>query len=129
MEHYNGFYKVKEDNGGVCVGCFFNPTTMEHFSKIIWDIDNDRLLDDDYIQTLRYLPINEDVRKIWMHHNGEIMEGDTVKVVKGRKIPKGYVGIVEKIRPWYDYYGRWQCTYIYFADGQRTNKDNCVLYI
>lgn len=127
MENYNGFYKVEENNGGVCVGTFFNPDTMEYFSKIVWDIDNDRLLDDEEIQILRFLPINEDIRKIYMHHKGIILEGDTVKVFKGRKIPIGYVGVVEKIKPFYDRYGRWQADYIYFADGQRTNYNNCKL--
>lgn len=129
MDNYNGFYKVAEDNGGVCVGYFFNPNTMEFFSKKIWDIDDDRLLENDYIQTLRYLPINETIRKMWKHHNGEILIGDTARVVKGRKMPIGYIGVVEKIKPFYDRYGRWKCNYIYFADGQRTNYDNCELYL
>ena len=127
MENYNGFYKVAENNGGVCIGTFFNPNTMESFSKRVWDIDDDRLLWDEEIQTLRFLPINEDIRRIWMHHNGEILIGDTVEVVKGRKIPIGYIGIVEKIKPFYDRYGRWQANYIYFADGKRTNYNNCKL--
>lgn len=128
MENYNGFYKVAENNGGVCIGTFFNPNTMESFSKKTWDIDDDRLLWDEEIQILRYLPINEDVRKMWMHHNGEILVGDTAKVIKGRKVPIGHVGVVEKIKPFYDRYGRWKANYIYFADGQRTNYDNCELY-
>lgn len=127
MENYNGFYKVAENNGGVCVGTFFNPDTMEHFSKITWDIDNDRLLYDDEIQALRFLPVNEDIRKIWMHHNGQILIGDIVEVVKGRKIPIGYIGAVENIKPFYDRYHRWQADYIYFADGKKTNYNNCKL--
>ncbi len=127
MENYNGFYKVAEDNGGVCVGYFFNPDTKESFSKIVWDIDNDRLLDDEEIQILRYLPINETIRKAWKHYNGEILEGDTAEVFKGRKMPIGYTGIVKAIRPFYDRYGRWQANYIYFADGQKTNYNNCKL--
>lgn len=129
MENYNGFYKVAENNGGVCIGTFFNPNTMESFSKKVWDIDDDRLLWDEEIQTLRYLPINETIRTMWKHHNGEILIGDTARVVKGRKMPIGYIGVVEKIKPFYDRYGRWKCNYIYFADGQRTNYDNCVLYL
>lgn len=127
MENYNGFYKVAENNGGVCVCTFFNPDTMEHFSKIVWDIDNDRLLDDEEIQVLRFLPINETVKKIYMHHKDIILEGDTVEVFKGRKIPIGYTGIVKSIKPFYDRYGRWQADYIYFADGQKTNYNNCKL--
>ncbi len=127
MENYNGFYKVAEDNGGVCVGTFFNPDTMESFSKITWDIDRPYINDDEEVEILRYLPINEAIRKVWKHHNGEILIGDTVEVVKGRKIPIGYTGIVENIKPFYDRYGRWQANYIHFADGKRTNYDNCKL--
>lgn len=55
MNNYKGFFKVNENNGGVNVCTFFNPETKEEFSKIVWDIDNDRLLEDDEIQILRYL--------------------------------------------------------------------------
>ena len=34
MDNYKGFYKVNEDNGGVCVGTFWNPDTKETFTKI-----------------------------------------------------------------------------------------------
>ena len=60
MNNYKGFYKVKESNGGVEVATFFNPETKESFSKIVWDIDNDRLLEDDEIHILRYLTIDHD---------------------------------------------------------------------
>ena len=129
MKNYNGFYKVKEDGFGVSTGTFFNPVTLESFSKIVWDIDNDWLLFDEEIQILRNLPINEEVQRIWKHHNGEILIGDTVEVFKGRKMPIGYVGIVEKIKPFHDRYGRWQANYIYFADGQKTNYNNCKLIV
>lgn len=45
MNNYKGFFKVNENNGGVNVCTFFNPETKEEFSKIVWDIDNDRLLE------------------------------------------------------------------------------------
>ena len=129
MDNYNGYYKVAENNGGVCVGYFFNPNTKEAFSKITWDIDRPYINDDEITEILRYLPINEDVKKIWMHHNGKILVGDTVEVFKGRKIPIGYIGVVKNIKPFYDRYGRWQADYIYFVDGQKTNYDNCKLII
>ena len=127
MENYKGFYKVAENNGGVCTGVFFNPETLETFSKITWDIDRPYINDDEEIEILRYLPINENIRKIYLHHIGRILEGDKVEVFKGRKIPVGYQNIVKEIKPFYDKYGRWQANYIYFADGQRTNYDNCRL--
>lgn len=127
MENYNGFYKVAEDNGGVCVGTFFNPDTKESFSKITWDIDRPYINDDDEVETLRYLPINHEVKRVWLHHIGRILVGDTVEVFKGRKIPIGYIGVVEDIKPFYDRYHRWQADYIYFKDGKRTNYNNCKL--
>lgn len=129
MENYNGFYKVSVNNGGVCSCTFFNPDTKESFSEIVWDIDDDRLLWDEKIQILRYLPLDYEVRKIWLHHNGIIVEGDTVEVIKGRKIPIGYIGIVKEIKPFRDKYGRWQADYIYFTDGKKTNYNNCILKI
>lgn len=128
MENYKGFYKVAIDNGGVCVCTFFNPETLESFDRITWDIDNIQLEYDEEIQFLRYMPLNEEIRRIWQHHNGVILEGDTVEVFKGRKIPVGYVGKVKAIKPFYDRYHRWQADYIYFEDGQRTNINNCRLY-
>lgn len=127
MKNYNGFYKVAESGLGVCSCTFFNPETKERFSEIVWDIDNDRLLEDKEIQILRFLPIDEAVRREYMHQNGVILVGDTMEVFKGRKLPKGYKGVVKEIKPFYDKYHRWQANYIYFEDGQRTNQNNCKL--
>jgi hypothetical protein len=127
MNSYNGFYKVNEDNGGVCIGTFYNPATKESFTKITWDIDNIRLEDDDYIQTLRYLPLNKDARKEWLYNNGIIQEGDKVEVVKGRKVPLGIKATVTMIKPYYDCHHRWQCDYVYLDNGMKTNINNCKI--
>lgn len=89
MDNYKGFYKVGVNGGGVEVGTFFNPETKEYFSKITWDIENDRLLEDEEIQVLRFLPINEEAVIAWKHFKGDFVVGDMVEVIKGRKIPKG----------------------------------------
>ncbi len=94
MNSYNGFYKVEENNGGVCVGTFYNPDTQEYFTKITWDIDDIRLDQDEEVQIYRYMPINKDVRRLWLHRAGVIQEGDRIKVVKGRKVPIGTVATV-----------------------------------
>ena len=91
MNNYKGFFKVNENNGGVNVCTFFNPETKEEFSKIVWDIDNDRLLEDDEIQILRYLTIDNDAVIAWKHFNNAFVVGDNVEVIKGRKIPKGTI--------------------------------------
>lgn len=91
MNNYKGFYKVGESNGGIEVATFFNPETKEEFSKIVWDIDNDRLLDDDEIQILRFLPLDEATIIAWKHFHNQFVIGDNVEVIKGRKVPKGTV--------------------------------------
>ena len=125
MESYNGFYKVGENNGGVCVGYFFNPDTKESFSKITWDIDRPYINDYEEIEILRYLPINEDVKKIWKRHNEILQEGDRIEVYKGRKVPKGTIAVITAIKPFYDKYHRWQCDYAYLDNGMKTNILNC----
>lgn len=127
MDNYNGFYKVSVDGFSLTNAIFFNPTTQESFSKIIWDIDNDRLLEDDTIQFLRNMPINENVRKQWLRHIGVISVGDTIKVIKGRKVKIGTISKVVNIYPWRDKYGRTQTTYVVLETGEKTNINNCML--
>ena len=120
-----GFFKVGEDGGTYVVACFYNPTTHETFTKCVRDYDySDCSRDDD---ELYYMPINQDARRQWLHHLGEILEGDTVEVVKGRKVPIGTTGIVKAKKPFYDKYGRCQAIYVYLDNGYRTNESNCVL--
>ena len=127
MESYKGFYKVAENNGGVCVGTFWNPDTKESFSKITWDIDRPYINDDEEVEILRYLPINKEMRRAWKHEAGIIQTEDTIKVVKGRKVPIGTIAKVLEIKPFYDRYHRWQADYVYLDNGMKTNIDNCVL--
>ena len=127
MDSYKGFYKVAENNGGVCVGTFYNPDTKEVFTKITWDIDRPYINDDEEIEILRYLPIDEKMRWQWLHESGVIQKGDQIKVVKGRKVPIGTVATVKEIKPFYDRYRRWQADYLYLDNGMKTNINNCVL--
>ena len=128
MDNYKGFYKVAEDNGGVCVGTFWNPDTKESFTKITWDIDRPYINDNEEIEILRYLPINAEIRKAWLHEAGVIQVNDTIKVVKGRKVPVGTIAKVINKKPYKDRYGRTQAIYLYLNNGMRTNENNCVLW-
>ena len=120
-----GFYKVEQHGGSYVSAVFFNPVTKEEYSVCVRDYDYaDCSRDDD---ELYYMDINQDVEKEWRHHNGEILVGDKVVVVKGRKIPHGTTGTVKYIRPYYDCYNRWVADYAYFAEGGKTNIQNCVL--
>lgn len=127
MENYKGFYKVAENNGGVCVGTFWNPETKECFTKITWDIDRPYVNDDEDVEILRYLPINKEMRRLWKHEAGIVQTEDTIKVVKGRKVPIGTIARVVEIRPFYDKYHRWQADYVYLDNGMKTNVNNCIL--
>ena len=121
----NKFYKVAQEGGTFVVAYLFNPVTKETDSRCVRDYDySDCSRDDD---ELYYMPIDENVRKMYLHFHGVILEGDTVEVVKGRKIPRGTIAKVVKIYDWRDSYGRVQTTYAVFEDGRKTNIENCKL--
>lgn len=120
-----GFYKVAQSGGSYVVATFYNPNTGEERTKRVRDYDyGDGSRDDD---ELYYMEIDEEVRKIWLHKNGVILPGDRVKVVKGRKIPKGTEAVVERFFDWKDQYGRVQTRYVIFTDGRKTSVSNLVL--
>ena len=121
-----GFGKIWQDASGnfICAS-FYNPVTKEHFTKCVRDYDYaDCSRDND---ELYYMSIDTEILRQWNIDNGIIFEGATVEVFKGRKIPIGTIAKVEKIKPFYDRYGRWCCNYVYFEDGRKTNIDNCKL--
>lgn len=121
----NKFYKVAQEGGSYVVAYFFNPVTKEEKSCCVRDYDYfDCSRDKD---ELYYMAIDENVRKIYMHFHGIILVGDTVEIVRGRKIPHGTVAKVVKIYDWRDCYGRTQATYAVFEDGRKTNINNCKL--
>ena len=120
-----GFFKVRQEGGSYVVATFFNPETKESFTKCVRDYDYaDCSRDDD---ELYYAEINEEAKKAWLRHNGVIQIGDSVKVVKGRKVPIGTVAVVSGITKWKDQYGRTQAVYAVLDNGMRTNINNCVL--
>lgn len=124
INSYHGFYKVDQKGGSLVVATLYNPDTTEVEHVTVRDYDySDCSRDNDEIYDL---PINEDVRREWLHHNGVILPGDTVEVVKGRKVAKGTIATVKAVKPVYDHYNRWVADYLYFTDGPRTNVENCV---
>lgn len=128
ISEYKGFYLVKTDGFSVTYGTFFNPVTKECFKKRIWDNDDWQVENEPEVQALRMLPhANEAVMKAYNRFIGKIQVGDLVEVYKGRKVPKGYRGVVVKIWEWHDCYGRGQTTYVNFSDGQKTSISNCRL--
>lgn len=123
----NKFYKVSHTGGTYVIGTFFNPFTNETKVEVLRDYDySDCSRDND---ELYYMDINDEARTAYIHHKGGIVVGDKVKVVKGRTIEKGFVGVVKAIYPYNDIYGRWMADYIYFTDGRKINKANCELVL
>ena len=121
----NGYYKVNQHGGTFVVATFFNPDTGDVQTVVARDYDyDDKSRDNDWAY---YMDIDQNARRIWLHANGYILEGDTVEVVKGRKIPVGTVAVVRKIYDWCDKYGRVQAVYALFEDGRKTNVENCRL--
>ena len=122
----NGFYKVAQEGGCYIVATFFNPDIKESISCCVRDYDYSGCSRDN--DELYYMPINEEVKKQWLHHNGIILVDDTIKVVKGRKVPIGTIAKVIDKKPYKDRYGRIQAMYLYLDNGMKTNEDNCKLY-
>lgn len=119
----NKFYKVSHNGGTYVTGLFVNPITWETKLECLRDYDySDCSRDND---ELYYMPIDEEVARLWRRHCGIVGVGDTVEVIKGRKMPIGYIGKVADLRDWRDQFGRVQATYAVFEDGKRTNVDNC----
>lgn len=73
--------------------------------------------------------IDADARRAWNRIHGRISAGERAMVIKGRKIAPGFYGIVDRIRPVRDRYGRHVADYVVFEDGSATNIDNCVLIV
>ena len=120
-----GFYKVNEIGGIFVTGTFYNPKTGESRSEVLRDYDYaDCSRDND---SLYHMEIDEAARRAWMHSQGKILPGDTVEVYKGRKVKKGTVGKVDRIREINDKYGRWVADYVVLEDGQQTNVKNCKI--
>ena len=124
MSIKEGFYKVCQSGGSYVTATFFNPCTLEEYTKCVRDYDySDCSRDDD---ELYYMDIDRNAERAWKHHNGEILWGDEVKVVKGHKVPVGTIANVKEIHPYYDRYHRWVCDYAYLDNGMKTNVNNLV---
>lgn len=121
----SGFAKVNEEGGTFVLAVFYNPETKEYQSVIVRDYDYfDKSRDDD---ELYYIPIDEDVRRIWMHDNGHILVGDLVVVEKGRNVRIGTVAYVNAIRPVYNKYHRVVNHSVYLSSGEKTYLNNIRL--
>lgn len=119
------FYKVAQSGGSFVVAILFDPETKEVKDVVARDYDySDCSRDNDEVY---YMPINEDARRAYLRYIGVISVGDTVKVIKGRKVPIGTIAEVVDIRDWKDQYGRVQTRYAYLSNGMKTSTSNCEI--
>ncbi len=125
--YLDGYKKIGESGGSYVVATFYNPVTHDVKTKCVRDYDYaDCSRDDDY---LYHMEIDEEARRDYYHYKGVILKGDTAKVVKGRKVPIGTIGVVKDKLEITNRYGKWVATYVLFENGMKTNIDNCVLII
>lgn len=122
---FEGFKKVAQSGGSYVVATFYNVLTGETKTACVRDYDySDCSRDNDELYNM---PIDEEVRRLWLHSQGHILEGDTVEVVKGRKVKIGTVGKVTGKRDIKDRYGRLVAVYVILDTGESTNVANCIL--
>ena len=126
----DGFFKVWQSGGTFVTAKFYNPETDEEFVEVVRDYDySDGSRDKDDLYYMETVGQDHPAYRKYMHKHGYFLPGDTVFVFKGRKIPVGYSGKIERIREVKDRYGRWVADYVVFEDGQQTNKENCILVV
>ena len=121
---FGGFYKVEQSGGSFQTAKFFNPYTGAFFSSQVGDLDNDMVHYNKFYSELRDIKINKDVSWLWKRCNGVVQEGDKIKVVKGKTIPKGTTAKVRAIYPFRNKYKMWVADYAYLDNGQKINVNN-----
>lgn len=135
----NGFVKVNDyQDGSFKKVELWNPATKEFKRVIVDDMEyqygEGPFVAREYIGADRWARFDgsKEIEKAYneWHYaeclkRGEIIEGMTIEVFKGRKYPKGTTGEVKSIYEVHDCYGRWVADYILTTDGKRIPKQNC----
>ena len=120
-----GYKKVAHNGGTFVTATFYNPDTGHEIMGCVRDYDYADGSRD--IDELYYMEIDEEARTQWFHSKGVILVGDTIEVIKGRKVKVGTVAVVTNKRVIKDRYGRWIANYVVLDNGEQTNIDNCRL--
>ena len=117
-----GWAKIAQDGGTFVTGKFWNSQLKETVSLVLRDYDyGDCSRDNDY---LYYMRVDEEAVRDYKRFKGIVQDGDTVKVIKGRTLPKGFTGTVKEIYPVNDRYGRLVAYYARFTTGEKINVTN-----
>lgn len=119
------FKKVGMNGGSYVTALFVDTETWETKFVAVRDYDySDCSRDNDELYNM---PIDEAAADLWRKHCGIVEAGDTVKVVKGRKVKIGTIAKVVKVYDWKDAYGRVQATYAVLDTGEKTSVWNCEI--
>ena len=127
---FDKYYKVNQTGGSYVVALYYNPITHATKTVLARDYDySDASRDNDEVY---YEPINEIAKEDYRRYlnsqsYGFVSVGDTVQVVKGRKVPIGTIAKVVRVYDWRDCNGRVKATYAEFSDGRRTSVYNCLI--
>ena len=123
-----GWKKIEEKGGSYVTATFWNPTLKETFYNMVQDYDYYGFdIKNQNVEYLYNMPIDYEALRDYKKFKGIIQEGDKVRVVKGRTLPKGFEGIVKTIYPIYDKYHRKMADYIRFESGEKINLNNVEL--
>ena len=124
----DGWRKVSESGSSYVTATLFNVRTGEEASVVVRDYDRWDLSECDAPEWYN-VAIDDDARKAYCRKHMIITDGSRVMVIKGRKVPVGTTGIVDRMKKIYDRYGRHCADYVVFESGAATNVDNCVLIV
>ena len=136
-KEFKGFVKIFH-MGGTLVECLlYNLETKKTAKFIVEDYDDmyghgfiTGGYDLEVLEYIRRMPINMEARRHHaIHVLGRIAEGARVKVVKGRKYPKGMVGVVERIYTYRVPNTRKEIDYAVLNNGAKINIKNLELVL
>lgn len=116
-----GWAKIAQDGGTFVTGKFWNSQLKEAVCLVLRDYEYNGERDNDY---LYYMQVDPEAIRDYKRFKGIVQDGDTVKVIKGRTLPKGFTGTVKEIYPVNDRYGRLVAYYARFTTGEKINVAN-----
>ena len=120
-----GWKKISQDGRIFITARFWNSQLKEEVSLVTRDYDYDDCRNDnDYLYNAS---VDEEALRDYRKFKGIIQEGDKVRVVKGRTLPKGFEGIVKSRYAIYDRYDRYVTDYLRFYTGEKINVANVEL--
>ena len=135
LKEHEGYHKI-DHSGGSLITCYlYNPETRDLKRYVVDDMEYNYghgLISDEYdMKTLEYIRYsmdeNDEVKRLYNLHQGNVDVGATIEVVKGRKYPAGTRGKVTKVYDYLDRYGRFVAEYCLTNNGLKVSTKNVVV--